>query len=41
MKPRTRTIAACLLLLSILASGVVGCGKYGPPERAEPAESSR
>ena len=41
MKRPANTMAACVLVLSLLLAGVVGCGKYGPPERAEPVESSR
>ena len=41
MKRPANTMTAFILVVSLLVVGGVGCGKYGPPERAEPAESSR
>jgi len=41
MKRPAITLTAFILILSLLVAGVMGCGKYGPPERAEPVESTR
>ena len=41
MKRPSNMITAFILVLSLLAGGAVACGKYGPPERAEPVESTQ
>ncbi|MGI9430686.1 MAG: hypothetical protein ACR2PQ_00635 [Myxococcota bacterium] len=41
MKRSTIRTIAFFAALSLLVIGTASCGKYGPPERAEPVEQSQ
>ena len=41
MKRPAPRLIVLVTAFSLLAVGALGCGKYGPPERAEPVENTR